>query len=196
MGWPFCGTNSRSDDLSVIFLPTSLAGAFILELDRRNDDRGYFARTWCQREFEEQGLNSSLVQCSVSHSLRRQTLRGMHWQASPHGEVKIVRCTRGAIWDVIIDLRPESLTYMSHLGVELTAESGRALYVPEGVAHGFVTLVDGSEVFYQMSKFHEPAFARGVRWNDPAFAIEWPVSAPILHPRDAAYPDYVPLVVR
>jgi dTDP-4-dehydrorhamnose 3,5-epimerase len=196
MGWPICGTDSRSDDLSVIFLPTSLAGAFILELDRRNDDRGYFARTWCQREFEEHGLNSSLVQCSVSHSLRRHTLRGMHWQASPQSEVKLVRCTRGAIWDVIIDLRPESPTYMSHFGVELSAESGRALYVPEGVAHGFVTLADGSEVFYQMSNFHEPAFARGARWNDPAFAIEWPVRTPILHPRDASYPDYLAPVER
>jgi dTDP-4-dehydrorhamnose 3,5-epimerase len=196
MGRQVCGADSRSYDLPVIFSPTALAGAFIVELDRRNDDRGYFARTWCQREFEEQGLDMALVQCSVSHSLRRHTLRGMHWQASPHSEVKIIRCTRGAIWDVIIDLRPESQTYMHHLGVELTADSARALYVPEGVAHGFVTLADGSEVFYQMSKFHEPAFARGVRWNDPAFAIEWPVSAPILHPRDASYPDYLPLVVR
>jgi dTDP-4-dehydrorhamnose 3,5-epimerase len=180
----------------VIFSPTVLEGAFILELDRRNDDRGYFARTWCQREFEQLGLNSSLVQCSVSYSRRRQTLRGMHWQASPHGEVKIVRCTRGAIWDVIIDLRPESPTYMSHLGVELTADSERALYIPEGMAHGFVTLADATEVFYQMSEFHEPASARGVRWNDPAFDIGWPVSTPILHPRDAQYPDYVPLVAR
>lgn len=180
----------------MIFLPTPLAGGYVVELDRRNDDRGYFARTWCKREFEQMGLDTSLVQCSVSHSQRRGTLRGMHWQASPHGEVKIVRCTRGAIFDVIIDLRPESATYMVHFGVELTAESGRALCVPEGVAHGFVTLEDASEVFYQMSAFHEPAYARGVRWNDPAFDIEWPVTNPILHPRDGAYPDYVPLVAR
>lgn len=180
----------------MIFSPTALAGTFIVDLDRRNDDRGYFARTWCQREFEEQGLDTALVQCSVSHNLRRHTLRGMHWQASPYGEVKIVRCTRGSVWDVIIDLRPESPTYMLHLGVELTAESGRALYIPEGLAHGFVTLADNSEVFYQMSGFHQPAFARGVRWNDPAFGIAWPVIAPNMHPRDAEYPDYVPLVVR
>jgi dTDP-4-dehydrorhamnose 3,5-epimerase len=180
----------------VIFSSTTLDGAFIIDLDRRSDDRGYFARTWCKREFEERDLETSLVQCSVSHNLRRDTLRGMHWQASPHGEVKLVRCSRGAIWDVILDLRPESPTYMSHVGVELTAESGRALYIPEGVAHGFVTLAENSEVFYQMSAYHEPAFARGVRWNDPAFALEWPVSAPILHPRDAAYPDYLPLIAR
>jgi dTDP-4-dehydrorhamnose 3,5-epimerase len=120
----------------------------------------------------------------------------MHWQAAPHSEVKIVRCTRGTIWDVIIDLRPESPTYLRHLGLELSADSGRALYIPEGMAHGFVTLVDDSEVFYQMSAFHEPAFARGVRWNDPAFGIEWPVSTPLLHPRDGSYPDYIALVAR
>ena len=131
------------------------------------------------------GLNPSLVQCSVSYNPLRGTLRGMHWQAAPHGEVKIVRCTRGAIWDVIIDLRPESPSYMLHFGVELTAESGRALYIPEGVAHGFVTLEEQTEVSYQMSTFYEPASARGVRWDDPAFDIEWPVSAPILHPRDS-----------
>jgi dTDP-4-dehydrorhamnose 3,5-epimerase len=142
------------------------------------------------------GLNPSVAQCSVSYSLRRQTLRGMHWQAPPHGEVKIVRCTRGAIWDAIVDLRADSPTYMRHLGVELSADSGRALYVPEGMAHGFVTLVDHTEVFYQMSTSHEPSFAQGVRWNDPAFEIEWPVTTPILHPRDAGYPDYVPLVAR
>ena len=180
----------------MIFLPTPLPGGYVIELDRRNDDRGYFARTWCKREFQQIGLNDSLVQCSVSHSQRRGTLRGMHWQAEPHGEVKIVRCTRGAIFDVIIDLRPESPTYMLHLGVELTAESGRALYIPDGVAHGFVTLEDATEVFYQMSAFHEPASARGVRWNDPAFDIEWPVTNPILHPRDSAYPDYVAMVAR
>jgi dTDP-4-dehydrorhamnose 3,5-epimerase len=180
----------------VIFLPTVLPGAFILELDRREDERGYFARTWCQREFDEMGLNTELVQCSVSYNLRRRTLRGMHWQEAPHGEAKLVRCTRGAIWDVIIDLRPESPTYTKHMAVELTADSGRALYIPEGMAHGFVTLVDGCEVFYQMSTYYEPASARGVRWDDPAFGIDWPVTDPILHPRDAAHPDFVALVAR
>src|SRR5882672_6530776 len=127
MGWPLRRADSRSDGLSVIFLPTALPGAFVLELDRREDERGYFARTWCQREFEEMGLNTDLVQCSVSYSGRRGTLRGMHWQDAPHGEAKLVRCTRGAIWDAIIDLRPESPTYTKHIGVELTADSGRAL---------------------------------------------------------------------
>jgi dTDP-4-dehydrorhamnose 3,5-epimerase len=180
----------------MIFLPTVIPGAFIVELDRREDDRGYFARTWCRREFEEMGLNIDLVQCSISYNLRRGTLRGLHWQESPHGETKLVRCTNGAIWDVIIDLRPESPTYTRHIGVELSAKSGRALYIPEGMAHGFVTLVDGSEVLYQMSAYHEPAAARGVRWNDSAFDISWPITDPILHPRDAAYPDFIPLVAR
>jgi dTDP-4-dehydrorhamnose 3,5-epimerase len=180
----------------VIFIATPLAGAFTIDLEKRSDARGYFARTWCQRELEQVGLNPSLVQCSVSYNSMRGTLRGMHWQAEPHGEVKVVRCTRGAIWDVIIDLRPESPSYMLHFGVELTAESGRALYIPEGVAHGFVTLEEETEVSYQMSAFYEPAFGRGVRWNDPAFDIEWPVDAPILHPRDSSYPDYTPLVSR
>lgn len=196
MGWQIRGPHSGSDDLFVIFSSTALDGAFVIDLDRRDDDRGYFARTWCVREFAENGLETDLVQCSVSHNLGRHTLRGMHWQASPHSEVKLVRCTRGAIWDVIIDLRPESPTYMSHLGVELSAESGRSLYVPKGVAHGFVTLVDNSDVFYQMSEFHDPASARGVRWDDPALGLEWPVSAPILHPRDAAYPDYRQMISR
>jgi dTDP-4-dehydrorhamnose 3,5-epimerase len=196
MGWPLRRTDSRSDSLSVIFIPTVLPGAFVLELDRRDDERGYFARTWCQREFDEMGLNPDLVQCSVSYNMRRGTLRGMHWQSAPHGEAKLVRCTRGSIWDVIIDLRPDSPTYAKHIGVELTADSGRALYVPEGVAHGFVTLVDGCEVFYQMSAYHEPAAARGVRWDDPAFDIDWPIADPILHPRDAAYPDFVAMVAR
>ena len=196
MGWTLRRADSRGDGLPVIFLPTDLPGAFIVELDRREDDRGYFARTWCQREFEDAGLNPTLVQSSVSFSPRRGTLRGMHWQAAPHSETKLVRCTRGAIWDVIIDLRPESPTYTQHFGVELSEDSGRALYIPEGMAHGFVTLANDCEVFYQMSDYHVPAAARGVRWNDSAFGIDWPVTDPILHPRDAAYPDFVPLVVR
>ena len=174
----------------MIFVPTSLPGAFLVDIDRRDDDRGFFARTWCRHEFAEMGLNADLAQCNVSYTKRRGTLRGMHWQASPHTEAKLVRCTGGAIWDSIIDLRPDSPTYMKHFGVELTAQSGRAIYIPEGMAHGFVTLQDDCEVSYQMSEFHEPAAARGIRWNDPAFAIAWPVADPILHPRDAAYPDY------
>ena len=180
----------------MIFLPTPLVGAFVLELDKKTDHRGYFARTWCQRELEEKGLEASLAQCSVSYNAKRGTLRGMHWQAAPYGEVKIVRCSRGVIWDVIVDLRPDSPTYMMHFGVELTAESGRALYIPRGMAHGFVTLEDDTDVFYQMSEFYEPAAARGARWNDPAFAIEWPVTDPIIHPRDNSYPDFQALAIR
>jgi len=180
----------------MIFSPTPLAGAFVIELERLSDERGYFARTWCEREFAARGLSTSLVQCSVSRSLRRHTLRGMHWQVAPHEEVKLVRCTQGAVWDVIIDLRPESSTYLSHFGVELSAESGRALYVPEGMAHGFLTLAENCEVSYAMSNFDEPSAARGVRWNDPAFQIDWPVRTPILHPRDANYPDYTSLIAR
>ena len=175
----------------MIFVPTSLPGAFVVEIDRREDDRGFFARTWCRHEFAQMGLRSDLAQCNVSYTRKRGTLRGMHWQAAPHAEAKLVRCTRGSIWDAIIDLRPESPTYTRHVGVELTAESGSAIYVPEGFAHGFITLEDNCEVSYQMSEFHEPAASRGVRWNDPAFGIIWPCAEPILHRRDAAYPDFV-----
>ena len=176
----------------MIFTPTALPGAFVVEPERRADARGHFARTWCSREFESAGLEANFVQSSVSSSLLNGTLRGMHWQAAPHEEIKLVRCTRGAIWDAIIDLRPASRTYTDHFAVELSADSGRALYIPVGCAHGFVTLEDGSEVLYHMSNFYEPSAARGVRWNDPAFGIPWPVAEPILHPRDAAYPDFVP----
>lgn len=172
------------------FVPTPLNGAWVVAPERWEDARGFFARTWCRREFAAQGLNTDLVQCSVSFNLRRGTLRGMHWQAPPHGETKLVRCFCGRIWDVIIDLRPDSPTYLRHYGIELSAETGTGLYVPEGCAHGFVTLEDPTEVFYQVSAFYEPLAARGVRWNDPAFGISWPVSDPILHPRDAAYPDF------
>jgi dTDP-4-dehydrorhamnose 3,5-epimerase len=176
----------------MIFTPTPLRGAWLVDIDRREDPRGFFARTWCHREFEAQGLETRLVQCSMSHNLRRGTLRGMHWQAAPHEEVKLVRCSRGAIWDVIIDLRPASPTHTHHFAVELTAADCRALYIPAGFAHGFVTLADDTDVLYQMSEYYAPGAARGVRWNDPAFGIPWPVAEPILHERDAHYPDYVP----
>jgi dTDP-4-dehydrorhamnose 3,5-epimerase len=179
----------------VIFRETPLSGAFIIDLERHEDERGFFARTWCQREFAEMGLTSELSQCNVSYNRRRGTLRGMHWQEVPHAEAKVVRCTRGVIWDAIIDLRPDSTTYMDHFGIELSAASGRSLYIPEGMAHGFVTLDDHCEVSYLMSEFYEPTAARGVRWNDPAFAINWPLTNPVLHPRDAAYPDYVRALV-
>jgi dTDP-4-dehydrorhamnose 3,5-epimerase len=179
----------------MIFQSTPLPGAFVVEPERRFDERGYFARTWCRREFATAGLHTDFVQSSVSKSLRHGTLRGMHWQAAPHAETKLVRCVRGAIWDAIIDLRPASPTFLQHLAVELTAESGLALYIPEGFAHGFVTLADETDVLYDMSNYFEPSAARGVRWNDPVFGIPWPVAAPILHPRDAAYRDFVPELV-
>lgn len=172
------------------FTPAPLEGAWIVEQERHHDMRGYFVRTWCRREFTAHGLNPELVQCSVSFNLRRGTLRGMHWQAAPHQEVKLVRCTRGSIWDVIVDLRCGSASYLRHFGLELRADTGTALYVPQGFAHGFVTLEDVTEVYYQMSAFHEPDASRGARWNDPAFGIPWPVAAPILHPRDAGYADF------
>lgn len=163
-----------------------------MDLERHADERGFFARTWCRHEFEEHGLDPAVVQCNLSHNPRRGTLRGLHWQTPPHAEVKLVRCSRGAIWDVMVDLRPDSTTYTRHFGAELTEENGRALYIPEGFAHGFVTLVDDSDVVYQMSALYEPSAGRGARWNDPAFGIAWPVREPILNPRDASYPDFVP----
>lgn len=162
----------------------------MIEVERLTDERGFFARAWCQREFAEHGLNPRLVQCNISYNPRRGTLRGMHYQAVPHSEAKLVRCTRGAIYDVIVDLRSDSPSYLRHFGVDLTAEGREMLYVPEGVAHGFLTLEDETEVFYQMSEFYAPEAARGVRWNDPAFGIRWPIEVAVISPRDAAYPDF------
>ncbi|MCS6927204.1 MAG: dTDP-4-dehydrorhamnose 3,5-epimerase [Candidatus Binatia bacterium] len=176
----------------MFFLETALTGAFIIELDKHEDERGFFARSWCQREFLAHGLNPRLVQCNISFNRRRGTLRGMHYQVAPHEEAKLVRCTRGAIYDVIIDLRPESPTFTQWLAVELSAENYRMLYIPEGFAHGFQTLEDNTEVFYQMSEFYAPECARGIRWNDPAFAIVWPPAERIISPRDQHYPDFVP----
>jgi dTDP-4-dehydrorhamnose 3,5-epimerase len=172
------------------FMPTALPGAWLIEVERHEDERGFFARTWCRREFEALGLDAELAQCSISHTLRRGTLRGLHWQADPHAETKLIRCTQGVIWDVIVDLRGGSTTYRQHYAVELSADNCRALYVPKGFAHGFVTLADHTQVLYCMSAFHEPAAARGARWDDPAFAIPWPVPHPMMNPRDANYPDF------
>jgi len=176
----------------MIFAETGLEGAFVVRIQRLEDDRGFFARTWCGREFEAQGLVAGLAQCSISFSARKGTLRGMHYQAAPFQEAKLVRCTRGSIHDVIIDLRPRSPTYMKHIGIVLSADNRDALYVPEGFAHGFQTLDDDTEVFYQMTEFHAPEYGRGVRWNDPAFGIEWPDNEPTMHERDRTYPDYSP----
>lgn len=176
----------------MIFTETTLKGAFIVEPERLEDARGFFARTWCQEEFEAHGLNPQLVQCSISFNKKVGTLRGMHYQAAPHEEAKLVRCTRGAAFDVIIDLRPESPTLKQWIAVTLTAENHKMLYVPEGFAHGFQTLEDNTEVFYQISEFYAPEFARSVRWDDPAFGIQWPpVGARIISARDRQYPDFI-----
>lgn len=174
----------------MIFTETYLPGAFVIDIQRLEDERGFFARTWCQREYEEHGLNSNLAQCSISFNKRKGTLRGMHYQMAPFAEAKLVRCTRGAIYDVIIDLRRESLTYMQHFGLVLTPESRTMLYVPEGFAHGLLTLADDTEVLYQITEFFAPDHARGFRWNDPAFAIQWPETVQVISERDESYPDF------
>jgi dTDP-4-dehydrorhamnose 3,5-epimerase len=174
----------------LIFTETKLGGAFIIEPERREDDRGFFARTWCQQEFRARGLSTRLVQCNISFNRNKGTLRGMHYQAAPFEEAKLVRCTGGAIYDVIVDLRPQSGTYKQWIAVELSSENRTMLYIPEGFAHGFQTLVDHTEVFYQMSEFYAPAFARGVRWNDPAFGIQWPPDNQIISSRDQQYPGF------
>ena len=174
----------------MIFTPTPLAGAMVIDLKRIEDERGFFARTWCAREFAAHGLETRVAQSSVSYTRRRGTLRGMHYQVPPHEETKLVRCLRGGIYDVIIDLRPSSATFGQHLALELTAENRTALYIPKGFAHGLQTLADDTEVFYQMSEFYTPASSRGVRWDDPAFGVHWPIPDPILLERDARYPDF------
>lgn len=174
----------------MIFVETPLAGAYVIEQQRHADARGFFARTFCAREFASHGLQVVWPQCNVSENLRAGTLRGMHWQAAPHGEEKLVRCTRGAIWDCIVDLRGDSPTYLQHFGVELTEESGAMLYIPRGFAHGFITLADHTQVFYQMGNFFEASAARGLRHDDPALGITWPRAAAVISERDANYPDY------
>jgi len=174
----------------VIFSKTSLRDAFIVDLMPFQDERGFFARTWCEEEFKAQGLDPRIAQCSVSFNRHKGTLRGMHLQLPPFAEAKLVRCTQGAIYDIIIDLRTDSETYMQWLGEELTAENHRALYVPKGFAHGFITLLDNTEVFYMISEFYAPESARGIRWDDQQFAIDWPVKVNVISDKDLSYPEY------
>ena len=174
----------------MIFTATPLAGVFLITSERKQDVRGFFARTWCEREAAAHGLNPRVAQCATSYNRKQGTLRGLHYQVAPYAEAKLVRCIAGAIYDVALDLRPDSPTFAQHLAVELTAENRQMLYIPEGLAHGFQTLVDDSEVCYQMSEFHMPQFARGVRYSDPAFGIRWPIAEPVILERDASYPDF------
>lgn len=172
------------------FVETPLPGVYVIEVTRFEDERGFFARTYCRDTFLERGLPGEWPQCNVSFNTRRGTLRGMHYQEAPFEEPKLVRCTRGAMFDVALDLRRDSPTYGKWFGVELTGETRSALYIPKGLAHGFQTLTDACEVFYQMGALWRPDAARGVRWNDPRFGIAWPVADAILSPRDASYADY------
>jgi dTDP-4-dehydrorhamnose 3,5-epimerase len=176
----------------MIFRETKLKGAFIIEIEKIGDARGFFARAWCEHEFEAHGLNVRWVQANMAFSKTRGTLRGLHYQVTPYEEAKLMRCTRGAIYDVIVDLRPESPTYLQWLGVELTADNHKALHVPEGCAHGYQTLTDDTETFYPVSQFYAPGFERGVRWDDPAFGIEWPETDEwIISDKDKSWPDYL-----
>jgi dTDP-4-dehydrorhamnose 3,5-epimerase len=175
------------------FTETSVKGAYIVEPEARGDARGFFTRLWCQQEFADRGLSAAFVQCNDSFSPGRGTLRGLHYQTAPHQEVKLVRCIRGAVYDVIVDLRPDSPTYLRWVGLELTGENRTMLYVPEGCAHGYLTLEDNSEVTYPVSQFYHPEAERGVRWNDPLFGIQWPNGgARTISPKDQAWPDYTP----
>jgi len=174
----------------MIFQATNISGIFTIGIDPILDERGFFARAWCRNEFEAHGMESNLVQCNISYNIRKGTLRGMHYQAEPFAETKLVRCTRGAIYDVVLDLRPQSLTFRNSIAVRLTAENRTMLYIPKGCAHGFLTLEPETEVFYQMSEVYNADSARGVRWDDPAFGIAWPEKVEVIAERDRTYPDF------
>jgi dTDP-4-dehydrorhamnose 3,5-epimerase len=174
----------------MIFTATPAFGAVVIEPERVEDERGFFARSFCAREFAAHGLSPRVVQCSISFNRKRGTVRGLHFQRAPHAEAKLVQCMAGALFDVIIDLRPDSLTFRRHFSVDLSARNRRLLYVPEGFAHGFQTLEDDTEVFYQMSEFFAPEAGVGVRWNDPAFGIQWPLAVTVISERDRTFPDF------
>ncbi len=174
----------------MIFHESKLRGVFEIEIERHLDERGFFARTWCKKEFEEHGLDSRVAQSSISFNARRGTLRGVHYQAAPNAETKIVRCTQGSVYDVVLDLRGESPTFKEWISVILSAEQRNMIYIPEGCAHGFLTIADDTEVLYQMTEFFAPESARGVRWNDPAFGIAWPEKVEVISERDRMYPDF------
>ncbi len=172
----------------MLFTETKLPGAYVIDIAPHKDDRGFFARTFCEREFTEHNLVNAFVQCNVSLTRFKGTLRGLHFQRSPACEVKLVRCTQGSLFDVIVDLRPDSPTYLQHIGMELTAQNHRALYVPAMFAHGFQTLEDETEAFYQMTEFHSPGLATGMRHDDPRLEIRWPLSVSVISERDRTWP--------
>jgi dTDP-4-dehydrorhamnose 3,5-epimerase len=172
----------------MLFTPTQIPGAYVIDIEPIADERGFFARTWARDEFSAQGLNVDVVQCSLSYNARKGTLRGMHYQTAPHEEAKLVSCPRGSIYDVLVDLRPDSPTFRQWVAEELSAGNRRTLYIPEGCAHGYLTLEDDCDVAYQVTADYAPAFARGVRWDDPAFGISWPLQPTIINARDAQYP--------
>ncbi len=172
----------------MIFHETKLKGAYIVELDKREDERGFFARAYCAREFEEHGLRPQMVQANTSYNHKKGTLRGMHYQVPPASEPKFIRCIRGAVWDVIIDMRPESPTYLEHIGIELSADNRRAIYVPDLFAHGNQALTDGAELFYLVGEYYTPGCERGVRFDDPAVGIDWPLPVTVISEKDANWP--------
>jgi dTDP-4-dehydrorhamnose 3,5-epimerase len=172
----------------MIFKETKLKGVYIIEIELMEDERGFFARSFCVKEFKEYGLNPNIAQCNISYNKKKGTLRGMHYQVAPYEETKLVRCTMGAIYDVIVDLRTDSLTFKQWIAVELTQENRRLLYVPEGFAHGFQTLTDNAELIYYHSAFYSPEYERGLRFDDPALAINWPLPAGAISPKDQSYP--------
>jgi dTDP-4-dehydrorhamnose 3,5-epimerase len=172
------------------FTETKVKGAFLIDLDPRSDNRGFFARSWCMNEFRERGLVSHIAQINVASTLKRGSVRGLHFQTSPHEEAKTVRCTRGAVYDVVVDLRPSSPTHKAWAGFELSADNHKILYIPEGCAHGYQTLVDGAEIEYLTSAVYAPASARGVRFDDHAFGIEWPLPVGVISDADRSWPDY------
>jgi len=174
----------------MIFTESCIKGAFLIDIARLEDERGFFARSWCEREFAINHIETKWVQANISYNKKKGTLRGMHYQALPYEEDKLVRCTTGAIYDVIVDLRQGSDTLKKWIAVELSAENRRMIYVPKGFAHGFITLQDNSEVFYLMSEFYTPGYSRGFRWNDPAFGLKWPGKVTVISEKDVSYPDF------
>jgi dTDP-4-dehydrorhamnose 3,5-epimerase len=192
MGWEIYHSNSKCQRgiTAMIFKETRLKGAFEIELEKMEDQRGFFARTFCKNEFETQGLETGIAQCNVSYNKHKGTLRGMHYQVHPHEEAKLVSCITGAAFDVIVDLRRKSPTFMEWLGVELDAKTSKVLYIPEGFAHGFETLRDDTVVCYKMFEFYHPECAQGIRWDDPAFGIDWPLVPEIISKKDQSYKDF------